>query len=123
MQAVAETLMKKWRGAARAHYTLEYCEQDMWSFDYLKQLGVLQQPNVKSASRAGVHTDEHYESIMATVDPRLIRTEEHVKAKQYVVNGLEMSPPMTTIAVDQKLVEYRAELTATAIGRALAAGL
>jgi len=36
--------------------------------------------SLKSASRAGVHDDYHYESIVATVDPKLIRTEQRLKA-------------------------------------------
>lgn len=121
MKEVAETLNKKWGGATTVvHYIPEYYEQDMWSFDYLKTIGVRQMPDVKSANRAGIHSDYHYEAIMATVDSRLIRTEQRIAAGKYRVNGFDMNPPSKTIENGKKLVEYRANITVDAIRKALA---
>jgi creatinine amidohydrolase len=120
MKAVAEALNTKWGGSpARLHYIPEYYEQDMWSFDYLKKIGVHQQPDVKSASRAGIHDDYHYEAIIATVNPVFIRTEQRLKAGKYSINSFDMRPPSKTIENGKKLVEYRAEITAAAIRRSI----
>ncbi len=53
MQTVTETLNGQWKdGGVRVHHVREYYESDMWSFDYLKEIGIKQMPDVKSASRA-----------------------------------------------------------------------
>jgi creatinine amidohydrolase len=120
MKEVAEGLNKKWSGAKTVvHYIPEYYEQDIWSFDYLKTIGVHQKPDVKSANRAGIHSDYHYEAIMATVDPKLIRTKQRITAGKYSVNGFDMNPPSKTIENGKKLVEYRANITLDAIRKAI----
>ena len=121
MQTVAERLNKQWGGASTAvHFIPEYYAQDMWSYAYLKTLGVYQQPDVRSAARAGVHDDYHYEAIMATVDPQTIRTAQRLAVGLYSVNGFDMSPPGTTLENGTKLIAYRAQLTVAAIRQAIA---
>src|SRR5262247_484566 len=120
MRAVAGRLNKQWGGPRSVHYIPEYYAQDMWSYDYLKTLGVQQRPDVRSEARAGIHDDYHYEAIMATVDPQTIRTEQRLAAGLYSLNGFDMSPPSQTVANGKKLVEYRANLTVAAIRKALA---
>ena len=116
MQTTADTLTAQWKGTgARVHHIREYYEADMWSFDYLKEIGIKQMPDVKSASRAGVHDDYHYESIIATVDPRHIRVKERQAKGLFSINGVDMNPPEKTIENGKKLVEYRARLTVDAI--------
>src|SRR5215813_2578262 len=111
MKTVAERLNKQWRGTATVvHFIPEYYAQDMWSYDYLKTIGVHQQPDVRSAARAGVHDDYNYEAIMATVDPQTIRTAQRLAVGLYSINGFDMSPPSKTLENGQKLVEYRANL-------------
>ena len=73
----------------------------------------------KSPMHAGIHTDYHYEAIMATVDPESIRTEQRIAAGEYKVNGFDMDPPSKTIENGKKLVEYRANLTVDAIRKAI----
>ncbi len=119
MRVVAERLNNKWGGPPVVHFIAEYYAQDLWSYDYLKTLGVHQKPDVRSAARAGIHDDYHYEAIMATVDPQTIRTEQRLTAGLYSINGFDMSPPSQTIANGTKLVAYRAELTVAAIQKAL----
>ena len=77
-------------------------------------------PDVKSPMRAGIHTDYHYEAILATVDPELIRTEQRIAAGEYKVNGFDMNPPSKTTENGKKLVAHRANLTVNAIRKALA---
>ncbi len=122
MQAVADALNKQWADTpVRVHHVAEYYEEDIWSYDELKRMGIVQQPDVKSASRDGVHTDYHYESIVATIDPVLIRTEQRIKAGQYKVYGVDMHPPERTVENGRKLVDYRAGITAAAVKKRIAA--
>ena len=120
MRAVAGRLNKQWGGPRSVHFIPEYYAQDMWSYDYLKTLGVHQRPDVRSEARAGLHDDYHYEAIMATVDPQTIRTEQRLAVGLYSINGFDMSAPSQTVANGKKLVEYRANLTVAAIRKALA---
>jgi hypothetical protein len=123
MKAVAAALNAKWAGTpSRVHYIPEYYDLDIWSFDYLKKIGVNQVPDVKSASRAGVHDDYHYESIVATINPAFIRTDQRLKAGLYSINGFDMRPPSKTIENGKKLVEYRAQITVDAIRKSMARG-
>lgn len=120
MQTVADTLSGAWKGAPTVHHIREYYEQDMWSYDYLKSLGIVQQPDVKSSQRGALHDDYHYEAIVATVDPRHIRLAERKQARLTTIYGVSIDPIETTIANGRKLIEYRAALTAAAIKKALA---
>ena len=119
MQAVTDTLNGQWKGSVRVHHVREYYESDMWSFDYLKEIGIAQVPDVKSASRAGIHDDYHYEAIVATIDPRHIRVKERQAKGLFSINGVDMNPPEKTIENGKKLVEYRARLTVDAIQKAI----
>ena len=121
MQAVAQRLQTKWgRRGTVIQVIPEYYSQDLWSDDYLKTLGIQQQPAGRLAVRSGIHDDYHYEAIMATLNPELIRTEQRLAAGLYSLHGVDMSPPSTTLANGKKLVAYRAELTVAAIRKALA---
>ena len=121
MKTVAERLNKQWGGGATVvHFIPEYYAQDMWSYEYLKTIGVYQQPDVRSAARAGVHDDYHYEAIMATVDPQTIRTAQRLAVGLYSINGFDMSPPSKTVENGKKLIAYRAQLTVEAIRKAIA---
>ncbi len=122
MQAVADALNAAWADTpVRVHHVAEYYEEDLWSYDELKRMGIVQQPDVKSASRDGVHTDYHYESIVATIDPALIRTDQRIKAGAFSVYGVDMNPPSRTVENGRKLVAYRAGITAAAITKRIAA--
>jgi len=123
MQKVADALTAQWGGSGvRVHHIREYYETDIWSFDYLKEIGIKQMPDVKSASRAGIHDDYHYESIIMTVDPVHVRVKERQAKKLFSINGVDMNPPEKAIENGKKLVEYRAKITVEAINKALGSG-
>ena len=120
MKNVTELLNEEWvNDEAQIHYISEYYEEDMWSFDYLKTIGVLQLPDKQTAFRQNVHSDYHYEAIMATVDPQLIRTEQRIDKGLYSINDFDMNPPEKTIENGKKLIEYRASITVEASKKAL----
>ena len=142
MAAVAE----RWNAepphaGVRLHHILEYYREDIWSFEQLKELGVHQEPDVQSASRAGIHDDYHYDAIMATVDPGTIRARAMVARRAEItieasegtsvmrrrraaglfeINGVSLDPLDQTIANGQAMVARRAEITIEAFRKSLA---
>jgi creatinine amidohydrolase len=122
MEDVSVSLSAKWKSdKTRVHYIPEYYQHDMWSYDLLKTLDVRQKPDVKSASRAGVHSDYHYESILAVVDPILIHARERIVSGDFSINGVDLSPLSRTVANGQKLIDYRSKITADTIRTAIKA--
>jgi creatinine amidohydrolase len=113
-------LTAKWNGAARVHYITEYYEQDKWSYEFLKSIGILQKPDVQSATRWDIHDDYHYEALVALTDPKLLRAEQRIKAKRFSINGVEIGSMDKLIANGKKILEYRATITAEAIRKAIA---
>jgi creatinine amidohydrolase/Fe(II)-dependent formamide hydrolase-like protein len=121
MRDTAAALSAKWKDTpARAHYISEYYEEDKWSFDYLKTLGIMQKPDVQSATRWDIHDDYHYEALVALVDPKLVRPEQRIKAKRFSINGVEIGSVATLVENGKKLAEYRARITVDAIQKAIA---
>jgi creatinine amidohydrolase/Fe(II)-dependent formamide hydrolase-like protein len=121
MEAVAKELTSKWVASkVRVHFITEYYTQDMWSFDYLKKIGILQKPDVRSAARAGMHDDYHYEALVALVSPVHIRAEQRMESGKFSINGVEMGSVGAVVENGRKLAEYRAVITAEAIQKAVA---
>jgi len=118
MENVAEALSQEWtsKGMHVAHVS-EYYATDMWSFDYLKELGYTQLPDEATASRNNIHTDLHYESIMAVVDPLSVRAETRFSKGEYVVHGVEISSEKELIELGRKLIDYRADITISAMNQ------
>ena len=124
MEAVADALNAEWRGEpARVHYIPEYYREDMYSCEFLKaELNIHQQPDRCVATRDEYHDDYHYSSIIATTDPTRIRVEQRRKEGLFSINGVDLDPLEQTIENGRRLVQYRAEITARAIRRAIAGG-
>ena len=121
MRNVATALNSEWQGdSTRVHYIQEYYSDDMWSFDFLKQLGYTQLPDEATASRNRIHTDLHYESIMAVIDPQLVRAQIRLSSGKYEVHGVEIESESELIELGKKLTEYRAEITVRAMREAAA---
>ena len=122
MKETAAALNAKWAGStARVHFVPEYYDEDKWSFEFLKSISILQQPDVQSATRYDIHDDYHYEALVALVDPKLIRAEQRIKAKRFSINGVEIGSIAKMLENGRKIQEHRATITANAIRRAIAA--
>ena len=122
MKEAVAALNAKWQGTpARAYYIDEYYEEDKWSFNFLKSIGVNQVPDVQSATRYDIHDDYHYEALVALIDPKLIRAEQRGKAKTFVINGVEIGTVAKLLENGRKIQDHRATLTANAIRKAIAA--
>lgn len=121
MRDVATALNAKWQGTpARAYYITEYYEEDKWSYNYLKTLGIVQKPDVQSATRWDIHDDYHYEALVAVVDPKLVRPEQRIKANRFSIYDVEIGSVAKLVENGKKLAEYRAKITAAAIQKAIA---
>ena len=120
MKEVSSKLNEEWKNQiVKVHYIDDYYKKDIWSFDYLKTIGVEQQPDEKTSRRQEIHSDYHYESIMAVVNPELIRREQRIANGLYSINDFDMNPPSKTIENGKKLIDYRANLTVEAILKAI----
>lgn len=121
MQNVAIALNSEWHGdSTRVYYISEYYSEDIWSYDFLKQLGYIQLPDEATAFRNRIHTDLHYESIMAVVDPQLVRAQTRLRNGKYEVHGVEIESESELVELGKKLTEYRAEITVKAMRGAVA---
>jgi creatinine amidohydrolase len=122
MKTVADTLNKKWvNETTRVHYLSEYYNEDRWSYDFLKTLGVTQidstpgrQRDARVDTRNGMHDDIYYEAQIAVQDPKLIRADQRQKAGLLTLHGVNEAPISKTIEIGKKLAEYRAGITAKA---------
>ena len=116
MRNVATALNSEWQGGpTRVHYIPEYYSEDIWSYDYLKQLGYTQLPDEVDSFRNNIHTDLHYESIMAVADPQLVRAHVRLRDGKYEVHGVEIESESELIDLGRKLTKYRAEITVKAM--------
>lgn len=124
MENVANALNQAWSAEpTRVHYLREYYLEDQWSYQYLKSLGITQIDKTPPAGEAedrptawrnGLHDDLYYEAQIAVQDPELIRMNQRVKADQFTLHGVDLSPIENTIELGEKLAAYRAEITARA---------
>lgn len=122
MKDTAAALTAKWVGSlARVHFVPEYYDEDKWSFEFLKSVGIHQQPDIQSATRYDIHDDYHYEALVALIDPKLIRPEQRMKAKRFSINGVEIVSVAKLLESGRKIQEHRATITANAIRKAIAA--
>jgi creatinine amidohydrolase/Fe(II)-dependent formamide hydrolase-like protein len=107
---------------ARLHHVTEYYSEDQWSCEFLKEeLGIFQQPDNCSATRDLYHDDVHYTSIVATTDPDRIRVRQRIDAGQFSINGVDLKSVENVLAIGNRLIEHRAEITVRAM-RALMGG-
>lgn len=124
MRNVADALNEAWAGdPARVHYLPEYYEEDAWSWEFLKSLGITQIDEAAGSEEArdrptawrnGIHDDIYYEAQVAVQDPELIRMRQRLAAGLFTLHGVDLSPIEETIELGRKLAAYRAEITARA---------
>jgi creatinine amidohydrolase/Fe(II)-dependent formamide hydrolase-like protein len=122
MKDAASRLNAKWQGtSARAHFLPEYYDEDKWSFEFLKTIGIHQVPDVQSATRYDIHDDYHYEALVALTDPKLVRSEQRIKARKFTINGVEIGSVAKLLESGRRIQDHRATITANAIRKAIAA--
>ncbi|MEX2270997.1 MAG: creatininase family protein [Vicinamibacterales bacterium] len=115
MQAVADTWNAEWKGSplvihAREHYDYATVTK------YVEGLGL-----IKPATSDGLHDDPVITLNMMAADPKSVRWEQRVKANKATINGVSIADRETSLATARKIVEFRANVTAEAIRKAIAA--
>lgn len=120
MQFVADSLNSSWWSETEhVFYIPEYYAEDIWSYDYLKKLGYVQKPDIKTSFRNNVHTDLHYESIMSVINPDTVRANSRMKNSKLAIHGVEFKSIDELVEVGKLLTEYRAKITVNAMKKAL----
>ena len=116
MRETAAFLDARWQGKGRAHYIPEYYTEDIWSCEFLEEeLGIVQQPNVCSATRGLYHDDVHYSAIVAVTDPEFIRASRRIAAGRFSINSVDLGPVERTKEIGRRLIEYRTGIAVRAI--------
>jgi len=112
MKQVAADLSAKWAdGRTRVRFIPEYYDYDRVS-QWLKDQGIQEVSE-------GLHDDFTMEAQMMFVDPTTVRMKERVAAGKFRINGVDLAPAEKTIEWGRRIVNYRADLTVTAIRKAL----
>ena len=118
MKKVAEGLSAKWAAmgaSTRIHFIPEYYQYAALQEWVRQTLGVTQVDE-------GLHDDYAISSMMALVDPTSIRYKQRVAKGKDTINGATLSPLAATQANARRIVAYRADVTITALKKAMAAG-
>ncbi|MDB5388231.1 MAG: hypothetical protein JWM11_3877, partial [Planctomycetaceae bacterium] len=112
LKAVAEQLTAKWKGGkTKLHYIPEY-------YDY-KGVGVwLESQGIKQTDE-GLHDDFGMTAQMLAIDPGSVRMKQRIKAGNFRINGIDLAPAEKTAEWGRKIINYRADLTVTAIQKSL----
>ena len=111
VQAVAETLSKRWTGGRTSiHYVPEY-------YDYPGVSAWVAARGLREVDE-GHHDDYGITVQVMLVDPALARMTERVAAGRFSINGVPLAPLSRTLAIARELVDWRATVTADAIRRA-----
>lgn len=113
MKAVAGDLGAKWAGTRTSiHFIPEY-------YDYPGAASFAERTLGWKQIDEGHHDDPVVSSIIMTVDPDAVRIRQRIAKKKSSINGIPLAPIDRAVAAGKRLVDYRAEVTAAAIRKAL----
>ena len=112
MKEVATRLNAEWAGSPRVHYIPEY-------YDYPGVLKFVEEQGIEQDFE-GIHDEYGISSILMAVDPELVRMEQRLDKKLFVINGVDMGPPEKTIRIGKEIIEMRANQTVEAITKSTA---
>jgi creatinine amidohydrolase len=116
LKTVAAELSAKWAsadakgGKTRIHYIPEYYDLQGVT-DWLESQGIKEKDEE-------LHDEVAIESVMATVDPTLIRAKERMAKGKFSINGVDLAPLEKTVALGKRVADFRAQKTVEAIRKA-----
>jgi len=117
MQAAAEALNTSWANSnVRAHFVVEFYT-DGWAATEEYTAEVL---GVSETKHDGHHDDIWVTAIMMVTDPESVRYRQRVAVDLASINGVDISDLEATVALGQKMVDFRAAFTADVIRAAVA---
>lgn len=112
MQAVSNRLNQRWSDTGvRAHFIVEFYSPG-WEDTEQYTEEVL---GVAEGEHDGHHDDMWVTAMMMVTDPETVRYRQRMKAGLASINGFDISDLEKTIALGQKMVDYRARTTAAVI--------
>jgi creatinine amidohydrolase/Fe(II)-dependent formamide hydrolase-like protein len=116
MQAVADAWNAEWKGSPLVIHAREY-------YDYAAVLKHLQEIGVRKADAASdrLHDDPAITLNMMVADPAAVRWEQRVKLGKATIDGVSIADKDRALQMGREIVEFRANLTADAIRKAIAA--
>ena len=110
----AEHLSARWTdGKTEIFHIPEYYNWDARQ-EWLQKRGINEvvQP-------VGIHEEFSGTAIMMLGDPTTVRMQQRLRAGHFTVNGVDLAPISRTLALGRELVDWVADLTATAIHEAI----
>ena len=116
MQAVADKWNAEWKGSPLVIHAREY-------YDYATVLKHLQEMGVTKAGAPAdrLHDDPAITLNMMVADPATVRWEQRVEAGKASIDGVSIADRKRALEIGRKIVEFRANITADAIRKAIAA--
>lgn len=111
MKKVAARLNKHPEGG-RLHYVAEYYDFAAVA-KWLEEQGIEQTPE-------GLHDDFGMTAMMMSVDPSSVRSKQRIAAGKFQINGVDLAPAEKTIAWGQRIINFRAEATVSALVKLIA---
>jgi creatinine amidohydrolase len=113
MKAVASELGARWTGGRTAiHFIPDY-------YDYPGAAAFAERTLGWKQVDEGHHDDPVISSIMMTVDPDTVRIRQRIAKHKATINGIPLAPIDRAVAAGRRIVDYRAEVTAEAIRKAV----
>jgi len=113
-KAVAEKLNAEWSGKTVVAHIPEY-------YDYAGVAKYMaDQGLIKDGQSDNMHDDPIISRNMFITDPNSIRYEQRVKAGKATINGVSLADKTKNAELARKIVEFRANVTAEAIKKAIA---
>ena len=112
MAAAAAALNERW-GEAKAHHIAGY-------YDNAGVVARMNELGVEEGPSDGYHDTYWLTSMQMTVDPSTVRYDERVAAGKATINGVSIAPKEETIALGERLMEWRNNKTVELIREAIA---
>jgi creatinine amidohydrolase/Fe(II)-dependent formamide hydrolase-like protein len=114
MAAVAAKFNAEWNASPVVAHIREYYDYNSVS-QYMEKQGL-----IKEGQSDGLHDDPIITMNMMVTDPNSVRWEQRVKAKKATINGVSIADKAKALALGKRIVDYRADITATKIKEAIA---
>ncbi len=113
MRNVTEQVNARW-GESRVHFIPEFYDNDGVIAYMADEFGIVEESE-------GYHDFFWATAMQMTVDPESVRYEQRVKAGKASINGQSIADLEATIAIGDKLMQFRVKQTVKAIHTAIAA--
>lgn len=112
MKETADSLSKLWDPAITAINIIPEYFYAIPDSSWFARKGIFEKDE-------GFHDTYDITATIMTVDPKMVRMNERIKAGKFSINGVDLAPVDKTIAVGKEVVAYRAEKTIEAIKKNL----